>query len=182
MEQEEELLNEELYGIDKETAHPRALELAPEDFFWNSYDELAPFGSDEGDMALAEYREWRTENKEESLTACLRWVIESLSDYNFEDFNNSILDIEKIKNELENEDFDDYQEHYVLDISVMATGFGQLVDEGTIDEEAKPIVLLSIERQESITRISAEEGVWDQEVADEYLNNLQVLKRILQQA
>lgn len=182
MEKDEELLNEDLYGIDRESAHPRAIELAPEDFFWNSYDELAPFGSDEGDMALAEFREWRAENKEESLLTCLRWVIESLSDYDFEDFTPKLLDISRIKSELENDDFDDYQEHYVIDISVMATGFGQLVDEGKIDEEAKPIIQLSIDRQEAITNISAEEGVWDQEVADEYIANLHILKRILLEA
>ena len=51
--------DEERYGIRKEFAHPRAIELIPDDFFWNCVDELSPFGSDEGDTALAEYREWR---------------------------------------------------------------------------------------------------------------------------
>jgi hypothetical protein len=53
---------DEFYGIDKDHAHPRALELAPEAFFWSCGDELAPFGSDEGDMALREFLYWRKEN------------------------------------------------------------------------------------------------------------------------
>lgn len=45
-------MEEEIYGIDKDQdqAHPRAIELVPEDFFWSCIDELAPFGSDEGEI------------------------------------------------------------------------------------------------------------------------------------
>ncbi len=38
-------MEEESYGINKEFAHPRAIELIPEDFFWDCVDELAPFFS-----------------------------------------------------------------------------------------------------------------------------------------
>lgn len=35
-------MEKEHYGIDVEYAHPRAVELIPEDFFWDCCDELAP--------------------------------------------------------------------------------------------------------------------------------------------
>lgn len=56
-------MEEEVYGIDKDHAHKRAIELIPEDFFWDCINELAPFGSDEGDLALSEFREWKKESK-----------------------------------------------------------------------------------------------------------------------
>jgi uncharacterized protein YfeS len=50
-------MDEEIYGIDKAHANKRAIELIPEEFFWSCIDELSPFGSDEGDTALAEFRD-----------------------------------------------------------------------------------------------------------------------------
>jgi uncharacterized protein YfeS len=71
-------MNEENYGIDIEHAHKRAVELIPEEFFWSCIDELAPFGSDEGDTALAEFRDWRKQNPKTPTIECLKWVIESV--------------------------------------------------------------------------------------------------------
>ncbi|MGL5275933.1 hypothetical protein [Myroides sp.] len=71
-------------AIDKTKAHPRAIELMTEDFFWDGADELAPFGSDEGHTALVEFRRWRKKNKKISVGFCIAWVIEDvggLDDY-----------------------------------------------------------------------------------------------------
>ena len=38
-----------------ETAHPRALDLMQEKFFWDCVDEEAPFGSDEGHDASTSF-------------------------------------------------------------------------------------------------------------------------------
>ena len=46
------------YGINRERAHPKAKSWFPEQFFWSCVNEFAPFGSDEGDTALNDYREW----------------------------------------------------------------------------------------------------------------------------
>ena len=103
MNEEEE---EERYGIHKEFSHPKAIELIPDNFFWDCVDELAPFGSDEGDTALAEYREWRKENPRKSIVECLIWVIEDVGDMDFKDFNNSLLDRDLIKSQLDSLEFD----------------------------------------------------------------------------
>ncbi len=168
---------EEIYGIDKEYAHKRAIELIPEDFFWDCTDELAPFGSDEGDTALSEFREWRKENPDKPIIECLKWTIESVGEMNFKDYNDGLLNEAKIKSQMEDEDFDDQQYIYTLDISVIATGFGQLVDEGTIDEKNKPIIQLAIERQKIWAKLATH---W--EYKEEYISNMNVLERALKEA
>jgi uncharacterized protein YfeS len=71
-------MEEEKYGIDINHAHERAVELIPEEFFWSCIDELAPFGSDEGDTALVEFRDWRKQNPKIPTIECLKWVIRVL--------------------------------------------------------------------------------------------------------
>ncbi|MEM1325913.1 MAG: hypothetical protein AAGI23_08165 [Bacteroidota bacterium] len=167
----------ESYGIDKDKAHPRAIELIPEDFFWSCINELAPFGSDEGDIALIDYRAWRSKYKVLSLLACLKWVIEDLAEINLTDYNENLLDEKLLESQIADKNFNDHYHIYVVDVSVMATGFGQLVDEGKIDEEGKPIIQLAIDRQQLWAKLSKN---WV--ARNEYIGNLNVLDRALKQA
>ena len=170
-------MEEEVYGIDKDHAHKRAIELIPEEFFWDCIDELTPFGSDEGDLALSEYREWKKENQNLPTYECLKWTIESVGELTLSEYNENILDKELIKNQIEDNEFDDQQYIFTVDISAIATGFGQLVDEGKIDERNKPLIQLAIDRQ----RIWAELNQ-DWEYRNEYIGNLNVLERVLKEA
>ncbi len=170
-------MEEEKYGIDIDNAHQKAIELIPEDFFWSCIDELAPFGSDEGDTALAEFRDWRKENPSTPTLECLKWVIESVGEMDFADYNSEILSRAKIKSQLEDKDFDDQQYIYTLDISVIATGFAQLVDEGIIEVENKEIIQLAIDRQLVWAELSE-----DWEYAKEYISNMKILDRVLKAA
>ena len=167
--------DEERYRINKEFAHPKAIELIPDEFFWDCVDELAPFGSDEGDMALAEYREWRKENPDKSIIDCLIWVIEDVGEMDFKDFNDTLLDRNLIKSQLNDDNYDSEQYIFTLDISVIATGFAQLVDEGKIDDGAKPIINLAIDRE-----IISSELMINWEYSEEYINNLKKLKEVLE--
>jgi uncharacterized protein YfeS len=168
---------EENYGIDIDHAHQKAIELIPEQFFWSCIDELAPYGSDEGDMALAEFRDWRKENPTTPTLECLKWVIESVGEMEFADYNSKMLSRTKIKSQLEDEDFDDQQYIYTLDNSVIATGFAQLVDEGIIEVENKKIIQLAIDRQIIWAELSE-----DWEHSKEYISNLKILDRALKAA
>ncbi len=169
--------DEESYGIEKENSHRRAIELIPEDFFWSSSDELAPFGSDEGDMALSEFRDWRKKNPKVETYECLKWTIEGVSEQNISKYNERILDRAEIKEKIADEDFDDQQYIFTVDISVIATGFGQLVDEGEIDLKNKPIIQLAIDRQKIWAELST-----DWEHRNEYIENLNVLEKVLKKA
>ena len=170
-------MSEEIYGIDIDHAHKRAVELIPEEFFWSCIDELAPFGSDEGDTALAEFRDWRKSNPNMPTLECLKWTIEGVGEMEFAQFNIDLLSREKIQAQIENKDFNDQQYIFTLDISVIATGFGQLVDEGTIDQQNKPIIQIALDRE-----IIWSELQKDWESAERYISYLNVLKRALDKA
>src|SRR5688572_4911019 len=171
-------MSDELYGgIDIENAHKRAVELIPEEFFWSCIDELAPFGSDEGDTALAEFRDWKKRNPNTPTIECLKWTIEGVGEMDFKDYNEELLSREKIRGQISDKKFDDDQYIFTLDISVIATGFGQLVDEGKIDEQNKPLINIAIERQIIWSELHDH---WDH--SKRYISNLNVLKRALVKA
>jgi len=170
-------MDEELYGIDIEHANKRAIELIPEEFFWSCIDELAPFGSDEGDMALAEFRDWRKANKNVPTMECLKWTIESVGEMEYSDYNDSLLSRETIKKQLQDKNFDDNQYIFTLDISVIATGFAQLVDEGIIEAQNKPVIKIALDRQIIWSELQKN---W--EYTERYISYLNILKRALDKA
>ena len=129
-----------------ETAHPRARELMAESLFWDCTDESAPFGSDEGSDAYYEWREWREENTNAAITECFNWICDGqLQNYtsNLATDEQVALDVESPGNAFLSEHFD----IFTLDVTIIATGLGQLMDEGKIDKDAKPYILIAIERQ-----------------------------------
>ncbi len=168
---------DEIYGIDKAKAHQRARDLISEEFFWDCGDELAPFGSDEGDTALAEFRDWRRENPKAPVLDCLKWTIESVGEMEFAKYNDTILADALIRKQIEDKAFDDQQYIFTLDVSVIATGFGQLIDEGTIDSTAKPVIQRAIKRQSVWSQL---QPTWS--FSSEYCDRLNALARILEQA
>ncbi|WP_089894627.1 hypothetical protein [Chitinophaga arvensicola] len=167
-------MDEEIYGIDKEHAHPRAIALITDDFFWDCADELAPFGSDEGDEALATFREWRRANPDTPTIECIKWTIISVGEMAFEDYNEDLLDRDLIRQLKEDPGYDDQQFIFTLDASIIATGFGQLVDEGTIDEANKPLIHIALERQIAWAQISES---WS--YAEQHIGYLNIMKRVL---
>lgn len=167
--------DEDRYGVDQELAHPRARELVPEEFFWDCADEWAPFGSDEGDTALVEFRDWRRNQPRSPILECLQWTIESVGEMEFSEYSDAILSEELIARQIADEAFDDQQYIFTVDVSVLATGFGQLLDEGRIDTSAKPIIARAIARQSRWARLK-----WDS--PNEYIGRLQVLERVLKHA
>lgn len=174
---EDALTEDEPYGIDKSQAHEKAIKLIPEEFFWSCYDELAPFGSDEGDTALAEFRDWKKENPNSETYECLKWTIEGVSEKDFSEYNQIILEKNLIETQISDNNFDDRQYIFTVDISVIATGFSQLVDEGKIDKKNKPLIQLAIDRQKIWAELSTH---WENR--DEYIGNLNVLERVLREA
>jgi len=170
-------MEDEKYGIDIVYAHKRAIELIPEDFFWSCIDDLAPFGSDDGDMALLEFRNWRKENPKAPTIECLKWVIESVGDMNFSDYNRDLVSKDKIKSQLHDKEFDSRQYIWTLDISIIASGFAQLVDEGVIEPDNKEVIQIAIDRQ-----ILYAKTVPNWNHSDSYISNLNILKRALKSA
>lgn len=129
-----------------ETAHPRARQLMTEKFFWDCVDEEAPFGSDEAADAYAEFRKWRSTNKKKSLKACLSWIMQG----KLRGYTEKLCSDASIEEAVKGNDkaflADDY-DMFTLDATVIATGLGQLIDEGRIDADAKPYINVAIKRQ-----------------------------------
>ena len=129
-----------------ETAHPRARELMVEPMFWDCLDEAAPFGSDEGSDAYYEWRNWREENPDKPLTECFNWILDGQLDA----YNDALASDEQIERDAQNPGDAFLAEHFdvfTLDTTIIATGLGQLMDEGTIDADAKPFIRVAIKRQ-----------------------------------
>jgi uncharacterized protein YfeS len=127
-------------------AHPKARELMTEKFFWDCVNEMAPFGSDEGWDAYYEYRNWRSDNPNNNLIDCIRWILQD----NFDYYNETLLDEEIIKEHYNNPNlggFGMYSDMFTLDTTIIATALGQLIDEGKIDQEAKPFAEIAAIRQ-----------------------------------
>lgn len=170
-------MEDEQHGIDIDFAHPKAIELIPEEFFWSCFDEISPFGSDEGDTALAEYRDWRKQNPNIPTVECLKWVIESVGEMEFSDYNRLLATKENVQALLEDHDFDDQQYIYTLDNSVIATGFAQLADEGIIEAQNKSTIQVAIDRQIIWAQLATG---WEH--AAQYIDNLKILDRALKAA
>lgn len=169
--------NPNAYGINIEFAHPRAIELIPENFFWDCVDEMAPFGSDEGDIALMEYRDWRKKNPDKRLYEWLKSTIECIGQMSINAYDNSLLDEDLILYQIMDWSFDDHYHVFLLDLSVYATGFGQLVDEGTIDQEIKPLIQIALSRQKIWAALQK-----DWKFRYEYIDRMKVLERALKEA
>ena len=117
-----------------------------EPMFWDCADEGAPFGSDEGSDAYYEWRNWRAENPDAPLTDCFAWIL----DGNLDGYNEALASDEQIEIDLanpENAFLGDHFDMFTLDTTIIATGLGQLMDEGTIDSDAKPFMYVAIKRQ-----------------------------------
>jgi len=168
MEEDEEIEN---YGINIEFAHLNAKNLIKDDFFWCNVDELSPFGSDEGDTALEEFRDWRKENPNDPVLNCIEWIIKDIGAISIGKYNKDLLLPDLIKSQINNKDFDDQYYIFTLDISIIATGFGQYVDEGIIDNEVIPYLRLAIHRQK----------LWAKGMVNDriYINNLNRLDYFL---
>lgn len=129
-----------------ETAHPRARELMREPFFWDCADEAAPFGSDEGSDAYYEWRDWRQENSQSPLSECFDWILGG----KLVEYDDALASDSQVEIDMENPEeafLGDQYDIFTLDTTIIATGLGQLMDEGRIDEDAKKYIRVAINRQ-----------------------------------
>ena len=129
-----------------DNAHPRARELMVEPLFWDCVDEGAPFGSDEGWDAYYEWRRWREENPSRPLTDCLDWILGG----RIGEYTHTLTEDHQIETDLADPStavHGNYGDMWTLDTTIIASGLGQLIDEGIIDADAKPFLHVAIDRQ-----------------------------------
>jgi len=100
-----------------------------------------------------------------------------VGEMDLKEYNRQLVSKKKILSQLEDEDFDEMQYIWTLDVSLLAAGFGQLVDEGLIESANKEIIHIAIERQ--ILWADLTESL---SAPSEYIGNLKVLVRALARA
>lgn len=161
-----------------EIPNHRAVEIADYKFFWDATDDLAPFGCEEAYIAFCEISDWIAENPNTPIIECFIWILESW-DLDLEDFNDEIIDSENIMKIIQDMDF--YEELMSLDYTIIATGFGQLILQGKIDESVKNIIQLSILRQMNSHVLDTFLGTNEQFKYERYMY-LQKLLEILEDA
>ncbi len=127
-----------------EIPHPRAISLARYEFFWNILDGLGPFGTEESYLAFCELCDWLKFHPKTPIIECFIWILESW-DLTIDDFDDRIIEEENILKIIYDLDFN--EELMMLDLTIISTGFGQLILQGKIDEDIKNIIQLSILRQ-----------------------------------
>ena len=153
-------------------AHPRAKELMLEGFFWDVGDELGPFGSDEGWDAYYEWRDWRSAAPNKSLLKCLKWILgDKLSQYTA----NLCSDVALSEVKLDDLGFGSA---YSLDITIISTCFGQLIDEGVIESSVVPYLQVALTRQLK----SCEKVEEQDEFRAGYTKNLKAMFRVLNES
>ena len=83
-----------IYVLSKQNAHPNAVRLFTDEFYWNEPDEISPFGNDNGWDALQQFVNWRKLNKQKS---CVDFVNLLFKQWGFPEFNIYTLDTLEIR-------------------------------------------------------------------------------------
>jgi len=132
----------EAWQLDRKNAHPRAVELLKDDFFWTCLDDDSPFGNDDGADALRLYQQWQSTHRNQKPIQFLNDLLlqmeaplahwKTLSPNTLNSFVNAAGD------------------GFVLrtgDQVIIAVGFGQLILDGKIDPELRLLTLKAIDNE-----------------------------------
>lgn len=125
-----------------------------------------------------ELKECLEANPGKLIIECFSWIF-SLWDMELSNYTEKIIENETIIKTIQDYDFDEII--LSLDVTIIATGFGQLIIQGKIDESIKNIVHLAILRQ--MNSIVLDEFLQDKESWKyERYKYLQILLEILEKA
>lgn len=123
--------------------HPNAIRIANFEFFWSLSNHLSPFGNEIAILIFEDFTDWLEDHPETPVIEFINMVLE-FWDLRLKDYNEAILEHENI---LRLFDYDFYEQVMIIDWSIMAAGFAELIIKGYIDENIKNIVHLAILRQ-----------------------------------
>jgi len=126
-----------------EKAHPNAKALMNDSFFFSPIEETAPFGSDDGSDTYAGFVQWRINHRTESP---LPYLQEQIAEWGYPQFDLQEADIEKLRPYLIKSDLA-IRFMTGIDAAIVATAFGQLYLEGTIDKDVLKLAKISVQRE-----------------------------------
>ncbi len=155
---------------DPDFAHPQAVALMPEPYFWDPDDDFAPLGSDEGFEAYQKFYQWRIHNRANSIYPYLLSIV--MRNENF--YTEFMCDDDEIALTIANAED---EEMYELDRAIIAVCFTQIIEEGVLDEAAFPLLQKTIYRQAKYAATTR--GVISKEHAEEYVERMLLLGRVI---
>ncbi|MEO8771199.1 MAG: hypothetical protein ABI402_13980 [Ferruginibacter sp.] len=124
-------------------AHPNAKLLLNETFYFNTVDEAAPFGNEDGADSYLAFKDWRYTHQDNDPK---EFLFEHIDDLGYPKFDINETDIQKLTPYLQQHEFGSRLVSGT-DAIIVAIAFGQLYLEGTIDNGFKEIARASIIRQ-----------------------------------
>ena len=124
-------------------AHSNAKLLMNDSFFFDVIEETAPFGSDDGSDAYASFSDWRKNHPSESP---LNFLKQQINEWGYPKFDIEETELEKLKSYLKDDEMN-IQFMKGIDQAIVATAFGQLYLEGTVDNDIKELAKKSIYRE-----------------------------------
>lgn len=164
---EEIVKPETIWILSPKTANPKASAVMKEEWFWSSFDDLSPFGNDDGADAFHFFRDWRENNPQTEPTVFIMELERSWA-----------MSFSHIKNDKE-EDLPSIEKtnwlYRNVDRAVIALAFGQIVLEGKISPKLKELGIKAIERTNTDFTM---EGMSEENKA-EYKKRLEKMEQIL---
>lgn len=124
-------------------AHPNAQKLMTDEFLWSPIEESSPFGNDDGSDAIYKFYDWRKSNKTQSP---IKFIESLLKEWNYNIYNYSQIDTIEIQKFIDSKNIGN-RLYFGIDDIIIATGFGQFIIEGKIDNDLKALTLTALKRQ-----------------------------------
>ncbi len=120
-------------------AHPAAVAALSEPWYWDSGDEISPFGNDTGADVLSLLHQWRQESPDASPMKLLKQL---LADWGVPDAGWDDLDPGHLGKLRRAEDYG----VSMRDDMIIALAFGQVVLEGRLDPEVRRYAITAVRR------------------------------------
>lgn len=157
--------------LSKKTAHPIALKLLKDDYWWEAANDFAPFGNDDGHDAIYGFREWRLAHPAEEPA---NYFDEMAASWETSFEQKDWTDYKMIKKKRDADIL-----YTSIDYAIVGVAFGQLVLEGKISSTLKEYGVKAIKRQQMLTEKGdyPYAGALKKERMDTWSKQLKVLEK-----
>lgn len=132
---------------DRKTAHPAAIKLLQEEFFWDICDENSPFGNDEGADTLAALARYMKSGE----SNLLDFLADLFTSWGVANQNLNLTTIEELEAAAQQGDIE--MKVNMRDEAIIAAAFGQFLIQGKVDQQLKLLTLNAMKRQQLSTSI-----------------------------
>lgn len=134
------------WELSPKNAHPRAVALLKDSFYWSILDDDSPFGNDNGADALTAYRKWRNQHRIGTAVDFIRELLTSFQ---------APLSEWKMLKASDINTFLDQIKGYVLETGddvIISVAFAELLLDGKIDEEVRTLAQRAIQNEQGLIK------------------------------